>query len=331
MTQHLTKRSFAMFCIYCGKKLEQDVGVCNFCGMKQSSDPKTPVQEEPTQPQTPSLAVQQTTVTMPNPTPKSQTGKHLLLGTCGAVVGAILLAVILFVSGVFSSGTKKSEGPGFSSPEDAAEAYLSGLRDQDMDAMIAAFAIESYTDNYDLEVATDSLKAYLPLRINQFLPNTTEYTRQLNIEMRKNLIEGQIIFQYVVFNIPDAYNDLKTITFKDSQEVQDFIENIDHDARKYIFEDLVITGSLQPEELYEDYLSESNTKFIARRAEMFGVDSNDVANIAITFEADGETWVFCAQAIRYDNQWYLESAGGSLGSLLGCSIEAGGIMPYVSD
>ena len=57
---------------------------------------------------------------------------------------------------------------------------------------------------------------------------------------------------------------------------------------------------------------------MSRQAEIFGADIEDIANIAIvTFEADGDTWVFCPQAIRYNDRWYLQTSQGNMAILYG--------------
>ena len=270
------------------------------------------------------------------------------------VIGAILLSVILFSTGVFSSDTKAKdaniktaeetdvkseeetdvltiEGPGFSTPEDAAKAYLTGLRDQDINAMTEAFAVESYVDNYNFEASVDRMQAYV-MNADIFLPNTNDYTRTLNVASRRNKITTYIIMQYMTYNNPEQLNNGMTVTFseEDTLTVQEFVAKFEQDTKKYIFEDLEITGTMPPEELSEMYLNDKNQQNIAKQSKVFGADAEDVANVVITFEADGQTWVFCPQTVRYDNKWYLQSSQGNLASLLGMSIYTGGISPYAS-
>jgi len=57
------------------------------------------------------------------------------------------------------------------------------------------------------------------------------------------------------------------------------------------------------------------------------IKAGDVANTVIIFNADGQDWLFCSQAIRYNGKWYLESLGGNIGALLGLSYNSGGIAP----
>jgi hypothetical protein len=61
---------------------------------------------------------------------------------------------------------------------------------------------------------------------------------------------------------------------------------------------------------------------------VFGADADDVANVIITFEADGHEWIFCPQAIRYDGKWHLQLLQGNIASILGMSVFTGGIIPF---
>jgi len=324
-----------MFCSYCGGKLDQEAKFCTFCGKEPSSAPKAPMQEASIQTQTPTGPIQQPAVVIPKPALKKHKGKYLLCGIFGTVVGAILLVVILFAAGVFSfggeaikgSGGKTIEGPGFSTPEDAAKAYLTGLRDQDVDAMLATFAVESYVDNFDFEASVDRMKSYNSNYYDIHLPNTNDYTRQLNIATRRDQIADRINSQYILFNMPEEINDYDTVELEDTKAIQDFVEKFEKNTQNYVFDDLVITGTMPPEDLSDEFLVEKNQDNIAEQAKVIGVDGDDVANIAITFKADGKKWVFCPQAVRYDNKWYLQTTMGNLAYLIGLDYAAGGIAP----
>jgi hypothetical protein len=228
-------------------------------------------------------------------------------------------------SGSSATGGSSIEGAGYDSPEEAAEAYLEALKDQDLDAMLATFAVESYVENFDFEAGIERLNSYNPFNSYLPYPNTGDYTKQLNIATRRDQIAGQISWQYLTYNVPEALNDGMTVTFEDEATMQDFISDFEKDTENYIFEDLTITGAMPPEDLTDLYLKEKNQKNIARWANVIGVGEEGVVNVVITFEADGKTWVFCPQIVKYDDKWYLEALTGNLSNLLGLQIGSGGI------
>ena len=321
-----------MFCSYCGGKLEQESIFCTHCGREVPSA-QTPM--PPTQPQVqmPYPPIQQTPAPVQRPRTKSPKGKYLLFGAGGTAVGAILLAVILLLAGVFgtagafSSGGGAFEGPGFATPEDAAKAYLMGLEAQNMDAMLSTFAMESYVENYDFEAQVERLMSY-QINMEIRFPNTNDYTRRMNIASRSSQVAGLILFQYMSFNTPDALNDATPVMLNEPGAVSDFVEKFERDTEDYVFEDLEIKDTLKPEDLSDMYENEMNQENIAKQAKTFGANEEDVANIAVTFEADGDEYIFCPQMVRYDGKWYLQSLQGNLANLLGIDVFKGGIMPF---
>ena len=308
-----------MFCSYCGEKLVPGAEICTRCGKEVPSFEKASQEES----------------SLVKPALKNQRGRYFLLVTVGTFVGAILLAVVLFISGVFSSGDIRIEGPGFSTPEDAAKAYLTGLKDQDLDAMLSVFAVESYVDHFDFEDYLDYLMSYQS-DYEIMIPNTNDYSRELNISSRARQISGQIISQYMLFNM--FYNNNtnaadilkyydKTIVFNDPQEVRNFIEKFERNTENYIFDNLVIIGTELPEDIANIYLNEAIQKDIARQAVTFGVGTDDLTNVFITLEVDGQIWFFCPQLIRYNNRWYIQTLNGELANLMASRLDAGGIIP----
>ncbi len=342
-----------MFCSYCGGKLEHESRFCNQCGRDVPSSQTSIAQVQP-QIQIPSSPVQQTPSSVQKPKAKNTKGRYLLFGVCGTTIGAILMAVILLladVSGIagvldktsvsdtagasvtasvldkasvpsFGGGT--IEGSGFAMPEDAAKAYLMGLKAKDMGAMLSTFAIESYVDNYDFEVQIERLMLYQYNAEIRF-PNTNDYTRQMNIASRTSQIEGLIIYQYMTFNTPEALNNSKFVTI-DPGTTSDFVKKFERDTENYIFKDLEITGTQNPEDLCDVYWNKKNQEAIANHAKTFGADIEDVANVVITFEADGDDWIFCPQLVRYNDKWYIQMLQGNIANIMAFEHYNGGII-----
>jgi hypothetical protein len=248
----------------------------------------------------------------------------------GAAAGALLLALILLVSGmpacVVAAGGATIEGPGYATPADVAEAYLAGLRDQDIPAMLSAFAIESKAKNYDLGQYLDRLRTYTTTITLPF-PGTSDKSLMWNVEaLRKNL-SNQIIMQYMTFNTPEAVNDFKATVLNTPEEISAFVTKMETGIDNYVFADLEIIGAIAPQLLSDKYLNERNQENIAKSVKPYNVEAVDVANTVILFKADGRDWVFCSQAIKYSGKWYLDSLSGNIGNLLGLSFSSGGIAP----
>ncbi len=321
-----------MFCSSCGQKQDQEARFCNYCGKEMPSAPNAAVQETLFPPATQIQPVQVPVSSIPKSASKKPKGKYFLIAISGMIAGVIILTAILFATGVFASGSKSEktiQGPGYATPEAAAKAYLIGLRDQNLDEMVSTFAVESYVDNYDFEVQLERINYYDPRTSALILPNVDEYARKLNISNHKNSIEEEIRSQFMSYNVSDETNDWNTTELNDPDKIKDFVTKFEQDTKSYVFKDLVITGTIPPEDLTDDYMSELNQKNMLLDIKKYGVTSgNDVTDVAITFKADGKTWIFCPQLVRYDNRWYLLSTTGNLAIILGYSWRTGGIAPY---
>jgi len=55
-------------------------------------------------------------------------------------------------------------------------------------------------------------------------------------------------------------------------------------------------------------------------------DLEDVSNVVITFDADGESWYFCPQLIRYEDRWYVQALSGNAAAITGMDYTYGGIV-----
>lgn len=347
-----------MFCSFCGKSLDQDVKFCSFCGKElpasqETAKPEAPVKavEVTAQPvEAPRLAqvtpvntVEATLLTGESSPqaprsaaparrskPSKRTGRSILFGLIGVVMGAVILAAVLFFTGMISFGSAKSggasgdkiEGSGYDTPEDAAKAYLEALKDQDVDAMLATFAVESYAENYDLAAMYKRLQAYTPT-LDMKLPAGNAYINELNVGGRRAGILRQITRQYISHNV-NSIDMTITMLFNDEP---DLVSKIEKDTDHYVFSDLVITGTMAPEDLTDIYLDEQCQKNMVAQSKPYGVDNvKDIANVVITFEADGESWYFCPQLIQYEGRWYIQDLSGTLSALLGVQMDMMGIM-----
>lgn len=320
-----------MNCKQCGYLLSENNSICPACGNEAIGTPGSEDQATPTVaqkiPLSETTTESQTHRSYPNSSSKKSNPflKSLIFGVVGMAIGAAALFAIFLINGISSTGDAKIEGNGYDTPEEAAEAYLIALRDQDMDAMLSTFAIESYIENYDLNAMVERLQAYTPYMEVPF-PNSIPYTKELNLEARRSSITHSISNQYQFFNelLKDFYYG-QTIVLHDYPDLVDDMEEATED---YIFEDLEITGSMDPEDIIGLYEEERNQENIAKQAKVFGAKADEVANVVITFEADGEEYVFCPQLVEYDGRWYIQSLQGNVSFLIGLMVNQGGISLY---
>ena len=107
-----------------------------------------------------------------------------LLGACIAAAVAVgfgaLFNVVSASSPLRTRDTAATqESAGYATPEDAVSAYIEALQQADLQAMASAFAIETYTANYDFTGYLELIRAYsptAPIKLPSRTPSTSPST-----------------------------------------------------------------------------------------------------------------------------------------------------------
>lgn len=219
------------------------------------------------------------------------------------------------------------EGMGFNSPEDAAEAYLEGLRNTDLNCMISTFAVESYAENYNFEAAMNRMKVYVPSQEIK-LPNSNEFITAMNIESRRSSVTNMILRQYL-FLCDSEFDQSQPQIMEDDLVISEFVAQLNKNLNTNKFQTLEVLGFIPPEALTDMYSSEQNQKNIARLAEIYGADEL-VCRVAV-FELDGSRYMLCLDAVDYGGKWYISQFGGNIGALMSVASFTMGIVPVPTE
>ena len=91
------------------------------------------------------------------------------------------------------------------------------------------------------------------------------------------------------------------------------------------WQEMEIVGFVEPAELSDVYLDESNQQNIARQAASYGCD--ELVSVAVKLDIGGEEWYQCMNVARYGEKWYNLSLSGNIGILLAMSSYAAGLAP----
>lgn len=218
------------------------------------------------------------------------------------------------------------EGEGFDSPEDAALAYLEGLRDLDLNRMISTFAVESYAKNYNFEATLNRVKVYqFGLEIK--LPNANEFVTALNIESRRSRVSYMVLCHYM-FLCDHEFDPVEPLPMKEETDVLNFIAQFKTSLSAPSFKTLKILGFIPPSAFSEFYDNPRNTENIARVAASRGADSQK--SCVAVFSLDRKEYVFCLDAISYGGKWYIAELGGNTATLKNIVVLSMGTMP-ISD
>ena len=281
---------------------------------------------------------------IPKPVARQNVAKRsaVILAVAISVVATVLVvAVLYFALDIGANGNRldiganddnldigvngnRFEGSGYESAEDAVKAYLEAFINADVDAMTSTFAVETYVENFNLEASLERLRAYT-LASQQSFPSNNQFTTDMNIQQRQSQIASFIRYQYMSLFIPKAINEGMMTTFADTQESRSFIRTLGDQSYINSLSEMSIIGFVSPSSLHDSYTSEANQRYINQTTEILGAQG--VEDVVARVELDNQNLLFCFDAVRYGDKWYVHSLGGNIGTLLGISLYAMGVVP----
>jgi len=248
-----------------------------------------------------------------------------------------------------SSETTEVERPysrnGFAAPEAAVLAYLEAFRDSDLERILSTFAIEIF--QYDIEAFIRQTGVYSPW--SSFLPNANGFTRDLNIEHRRNAVLISVFYQNRNLCMPD-YDSLPPsfldpsgsglraaiVVEKDKAEISELIYQI----RTYLNSVPRSTVKVQgfvPVEAFSDTGTEPAYVWNDYDSLMERIGADSITGCIALFEMGGDMYFFCADVANYSGNWYIERLGGAALSATGIELDnesferAAGIVPVPID
>lgn len=223
--------------------------------------------------------------------------------------------------------SKKIEGEGFDTPEEAALAYLKGLKEGDFEQVLSAFAVETYVKNYRLDKKIDGRWQYR--FSDSLIPSVSEYTEKLNIEMRR-----YDIFQ----NVQECY--LSLIGLK-SRRLETLAENVSSDGlldELFALNAVTCFSAIDYDGTFTDlaylmdkYWNASNSweeqveNETKKKLDWSGADR--LEELAVNFTYAGIPLAINMSVVQYDQKWYIFELGGMYSDLLGALSTSGGIIP----
>ncbi len=236
------------------------------------------------------------------------------------------MMLMVFSGNVFAAD--KVEGSGFDTQFEAVEAYVNGLIHQDVEEMLKACAVESYVDGFDLTANVENLQVLTPMIDGFMLPPASDFSRQLNLESRRNLLVKMIQRQYLVLNRSKMVlgEDVgKTIMLKDYDSAEALISEFLPVDDSQVMEGLEFKGSIIPNIILSDaFYSFRTQRNMQRQARMYGAEKQSCA--AALLYVKGDPFLLTLGTIRYDGKWYI-SHNSVIGMMLNLDSLSGGLMP----
>ena len=239
-----------------------------------------------------------------------------------------LLALMLAAIPALGEGTETGaiEGPGFDSPEEAVSAYLEALKNGDAEGMLSTFAIETYVSEMDAQAYLERMWAFTPGDFRG-APVSDPYLRQIVVYQRQAELANELYRQYLFYSWPEAYGEFSAdaLRLNGEAEVEAFLSALSASTFTSTLGSLEIVEFVEPAELSDKYLNESNQQNIAKQVASYGCD--ELVSVAVKLDIGGEEWYQCMNVARYGEKWYNLSLSGNIGILLAMSSYAAGLAP----
>ena len=218
------------------------------------------------------------------------------------------------------------EGEGYESPEEAVVAYLEALKKGDVEGMLATFAIETYVSEMDAQADLARMGSFQP-GYGMRLPLGGEYQRQVAVAARYGQLAESLAYQWMLFSWPEGYEEFggTRVILTEDGAVEAFLAGLAENDAAARWQEMEVVEFVEPAELSDMYLNESNQQNIARQAAIYGCD--EIVTVAVKLDIGGEEWYQCMDVARYGGKWYNLSFIGNIGLLLGLSVYSGGLVP----
>lgn len=236
-----------------------------------------------------------------------------------------ILALSLLSTTVSHADAYTYEGPGWATPEEAVEAYLEGIKEQDLSKMIGAYAVETLVDHFDLQAQVTRLGMY-SLSLVPSLPSASGLVRDLNVQSRVSEITRTTIYQMHALCLP-GQDFTQPVTFGSEgreERIEVFVSDMDSAFSSVDFSTLQILRFIAPEDISELYMSERNQENIQSQIAPYGADEG--RSVVVSFTVDGKVGALCCDAVRYGDLWYMLRGGGNIGAMIGLAAHNGGLI-----
>ena len=205
------------------------------------------------------------------------------------------------------------EGEGFNSPEEAVACYMDGLKNQNIQQMLSAFAWETQTAHYSMReqlLRTGSI--YMDALVRMPSPDATYASANLHaIRYRQGSLICNTVRSYILETSAEAYKAIgMRLEISDNEALEAFLRYFDNDRAEKL-------KSMTNYRFFNagDLLGERyNQTTIDRLLLTYGADElREVVGVA---EMGDETLICSPLVARYGEKWYIVNCSGILFSWL---------------
>ena len=258
-------------------------------------------------------------------------GTFLIIGlTIGVVFTCLLFAVVMTMKS--KKAPAKLEGAGYESAEEAVEAYVNFLKEENFEGIISTFAVESYLDNYDMEEYFDYVQTFNVYAATGGLITTgfysdSDFSRDLTIESRRAYILSGIHRQLLQVMVQNTDEEELAENVFDGAAVRQ-VEDVDTEAiMNFLSTDLdldTIELGHYRDEKYYDIPKDSIKRYLKDYEDIWGAE---LEMVTVELEIDDEDYTLFMLCVCYDGKWYVADFNNPITLCLGISPGCKGLVP----
>lgn len=281
-------------------------------------------------------AVQDPVHVTPAPEPRKKGSGRFLFLLVGLVIGICATAAIVLVLTQIKGGLGKNvklEGEGYDTPEEAVTAYAEYLKAGDFEGILSTFAMESYEENYSVEMFYDRLRAFSPGIATGgqqlvMLGNDSVLTSSVNLENRRAYISSSVFRQMIVpmaaqvddEELASTLTSGRTFAIDDDDDLETLMEFLNSDPK---FENIEIGDFLDESDFDFDF-DKALEEYNKHKKKSWG---GDIENICMELEIDGDDYILFMTCVCYDDKWYVAEFGNFFSLSCGIMSQAAGLCP----
>lgn len=217
------------------------------------------------------------------------------------------------------AGRDRIESEGFDTPEEAAAAYLEGLKSCDTEQMLSTFSVEGYGENYNMQAYLEHMQAYMFLQQDVNIPAVNDFTRAMISCQREEQLREEMLGQGNALYLWSCY-------YNDTEPGQDMTYGWEELQQMLDLESIEIVEFISPETIVEKSGSEQVNAIRDRNAGICGAEEQQ--DCVAVFTCGGEKYCLFMEEMKYNGRWYNSDFGNFAYSSLGGEAYMRGMMPY---
>lgn len=221
------------------------------------------------------------------------------------------LAICCLCTGCSNSNAAVShryEGDGFSSPEDAVEAYVDALQNKDLQGIISTYAVETYVDHFSADNYIQYISVFSPTF--PIYPSIDDHLlHDILLQKRVSTI-WEPIYELYLCQSTGLEKD-HTIMLKTDSEIGQITKKLSNVRANPFFQKMEIVSINNPTDVFNSSFSEKCSsaaaqKDIERGTKREGCDERKELIITLRLPDSRIAYQFL-DCYRYGNKWFVGS------------------------